>query len=208
MFVISGAYRYYLARTGLAGWFWNTYQLPAFFDLFAAGMLSAYLFVRARRERWWFTRRPWTAAAISAAALAAFYSLFGNLILQPGGPGAWIWQNTNRDLIAVLLAIATVFGPFGARVYRAVISNPGTRFIAFISYNLYLWNKPLLIMFTGRVSAGGGWPYGTALGIVAALGLCVAVAWFFTHFIEQPFLDRGWSALQRRKSIAEPKQAA
>jgi peptidoglycan/LPS O-acetylase OafA/YrhL len=204
MFAVSAIYRIHMEQTGLAGWFWNSYQLPGFLNLFAAGMLSAYLYTLARHRNWWFTTRPWISAGVAAVALVLFYALFRDLIQQPGGPGWWTWQNNHRDIVAGLLSVAAIFGPFGAEAATEVIANPVTQFLADISYNLYLWNKPLIIFFTATVAARGGWHAGSALGIVAVFGVCVAVAWFFTFFVERPFLERGWAvlppiaALQRR----------
>ncbi len=195
MFAISALYRIHLAQTGLAGTFWNSYQLPGFLNLFAAGMLSAYLYTLAKQRHWWFTTRPWVAGGIAAAALVSFYVLFYDLIRQTGGPGWWTWQNNHRDIIAVLLSVAAVCGPFGAEEITDFVANPVTQFLADISYNLYLWNKPLITFFVATTNARGGWHGGVALGAVVAMALCIAVAWFFTYFVERPFLERGWSVL-------------
>jgi len=195
MIAVSAAYRIHMAQSGLAGWFWPSYALPGFLNLFAAGMLSAYLLTLARNRQWWFTTRPWIAGGIAALALALFYAMFADLIHQPAGPGWWVWQNSHRDGIAVLLAVAAVTGPFGPRLLVGVVANPVTQFLADISYNLYLWHLPLIMLFSATVSARGGW-HGESVAALALLAaICIAVAWFFTFFVERPFLERGWTLL-------------
>jgi peptidoglycan/LPS O-acetylase OafA/YrhL len=195
MIVISAVYRWHLASTGFAGEYWHTNQLPAFLNLFAAGMFSSYLLVRARSKSWWFTGRPIVATVICALALTGVYAMLGAVIPQGGGPPVWTWQNDYRDVTAALLGVAAITGPFAVPQVRLIIDNPATRWVAFVSYNLYLWNKPLIIMFTSALDARGPWPYGSAAGIVAIVVIALAVAWFFTTFVEQPFLIDGWRRL-------------
>lgn len=58
LFAVSALYRWHIAQTGEVTQFFRTSALPAFLDLFGAGMLTAYLVLRARVRDWPIARMP------------------------------------------------------------------------------------------------------------------------------------------------------
>lgn len=118
-------------------------QMPAFLDLFAAGMLAAWVSGRARgataREA---QRRVWWATPLALAGAGVFLWLLLQLAYaSPAPEGIQNWQAVYRLPFALTLLAGTIGAIFAARWLRALAANPLLTFFGTISYNLYLWHK-------------------------------------------------------------------
>ncbi|GAC1658393.1 MAG: hypothetical protein NVS9B12_10870 [Vulcanimicrobiaceae bacterium] len=117
-------------------------QLPAYFDFFACGMLSSWLYV------FWRNRAPsapalrWIATVGAAVGflilIALMKSLFG-VRYEPNGFGAWqVYYRTPLALDCGLIAVASLFAfPF----WKRALANPALVFCSLVSYNWYIYHQ-------------------------------------------------------------------
>ncbi len=194
MFAIAAAYRYDLSTCCLAVETYNR-QIPAFLDIFAAGMLAAYGVAVVERR---FAERagvPALATALAIASVAGGIALiFWSNAVAYDTNGREHWTVFNRALVAIAAGGALFASCFAGGFVRAIVANPLTRFLSTISYNLYLWHTLVLIwLLHARIVPyktlvphdDDAWklPY-IALGWTLAIGISAAI----TYFIERPLL--------------------
>jgi peptidoglycan/LPS O-acetylase OafA/YrhL len=117
-------------------------QLPGFLDLFAGGIVAAILVARAKPPLSLGQRVLGTLVAL--AATVALFQLLRTL--EPAGriPGGIAdWQTRFRGVLALVLVVVVVATERALPVWRRWIAPSPLRFLALISYNLYLWHKLL-----------------------------------------------------------------
>jgi peptidoglycan/LPS O-acetylase OafA/YrhL len=115
-------------------------QLPGCLDLFACGMLAAFLSVALTKRPLPWLRRAGMGASI--AALAALLFLFRGYDYVSFEPcGTPLWQSRWRLPIGLLVMLIAVGGTLAPRAFQQVLANPPARFFGAVSYNLYLWHK-------------------------------------------------------------------
>lgn len=172
-----------------------TRELPAFLDVFASGMLAAYLVARLARNAAAGKRYTphFTALAIVCAG-AAFALLTSANAVQYVPGGRERWDVYNRTAFAAALGAGAFASCFAQRWWRALLTNAVFRFFSLISYNLYLWHTLVMIWM---------WKHGVPRAATAnphdddhwkivyiALGwsISIALATAVTYFIERPLL--------------------
>lgn len=167
-------------------------QLPAFFGVFANGMLASYAFV-------WLSTRVGREKRISVpSTAAALLCLFGIYAMQTSVSGAasvQVWQASHRYALSIVFALFLVFAALGARWFRFLFHNWVMTFCAAISYNVYIWHQWIAVQLKQwRIPYWEGeqapnltgdkvwqWRY-TLLVIFASL----AVATLLTYLFERP----------------------
>ncbi len=193
MFLVALGYRYGVAHCCLVSEPVNR-EVPAFFDVFGAGMLAAYGVAVVERRKGTPLRRGWaTIAALGALAAGLALVLSANTI-QYDDAGRERWILMNRTLVAVAAGAALFASCFAVRVFRTLIANPITRFLSTISYNLYLWHTLVLIWLwkhralpsvTVNQHDDPHWKFAYMIsGWALALGIATAL----TYFVERPLL--------------------
>ncbi|GAC1545237.1 MAG: hypothetical protein NVS3B16_14420 [Vulcanimicrobiaceae bacterium] len=194
MFAGALAYRYGVAGCCLVSEPINR-QVPAFFDVFAAGMLAAYgvAAVERRAGARARVRSLATLAAVAAVGAGLALVLSANAI-QYDRAGRETWILVNRTFVAVAAGSALFGSCFAARAWRALVANPLTRFLSLISYNLYLWHTLVLIWLwkhralssaTADPHADPRWQAAfIAVGWTVAIGISTAL----TYLVERPLL--------------------
>jgi peptidoglycan/LPS O-acetylase OafA/YrhL len=117
-------------------------QLPGFMGVFANGMLAAYGFVWLSTK---VTRR--LAVSIPATLLAVF--CLGLILycekVAPRTDPVQVWQASNRFSLSLLFALFIISSAFSARWFRFLLGNRAARFLAGISYNVYIWHQWLFV---------------------------------------------------------------
>lgn len=171
-------------------------QLPGFFAVFANGMLAAYAFVllgnRIKRGAW----LSWLSGAVVVLCLVMMMRM---LRRAPYVNPVQVWQAKNRFSMSMVFAVFVLSSALSARWYRAVLGNAVMRFLAAISYNLYIWHQWLFVKlkewripfwsgdtppnFTGDTA----WQIAyTVICLAAAFGAAVLA----THLVERPIAAR------------------
>ncbi len=170
-------------------------QLPAYLDLFAAGMGAAYLVAAARRADARRAPHPavWT-FAFAAAALFVWRVATGASDVTYVPDGRERFDIYGRTMLALGFGGLIVAGCNAARPLHRLVANPPLRFLSVVSYNLYLWHTLVMIWLwkhdvpraaTSDPHADDRWkgPY-IALGWSVSLAIATGV----TYFIERPLL--------------------
>lgn len=132
------------------------------------------------------------------------WSLIGTLALAALGV-AWVTQGLEPELFrgrlaaisltAALAVVAITAAPHGA-LARA-LSRPGLMGVGRLSYLLYLWHVPVIVLVTEERTGFGA---AQVLGLQAAITL-VAVA-VTRRYIERPIHTHGWSRGVRGPAVA------
>ncbi len=185
---LSETYRVVIAVLGLGTSFLWMNQLPAFLDVFGAGMFAAYalLWSRARGVSITATSSALAAAtfAIALAALGAA-SRVGATVSADAAHG---WLNDHRVLIGPLCIVLALSTSFSSQTLRGLVASRAIVFLSAISYNLYLWHLEISV-WLHAAGVAGPWLY------VLSLIVSIAFASLITYRLEQPLLKTGFAPL-------------
>lgn len=156
-------------------------NLPNFIDLFAFGMLSAWCYVHLGPK----IDRPIRRYGTSLLALVGSATIVVTAAtLASDHP--WLPSNPLHEVLGFGFAALTVGALASAQPWTILLSNPLLRFLATISYNLYLYNW--------MITYGVGHLTGAAF-VIAAVGLSIAAGALVTFALERPLLrlpDPAW----------------
>jgi peptidoglycan/LPS O-acetylase OafA/YrhL len=113
-----------------------------------------------------------------------------------GGPPEWIW---NGGLVAIaagalLIIVGALHAPDGP-VGRALALAP-LRWLGVISYSLYLWHWPVIVLMTADTTGWSGAPL-----LIARLATMVALSCVSFYLVERPLRRTDWAALRRRVHV-------
>jgi peptidoglycan/LPS O-acetylase OafA/YrhL len=113
-----------------------------------------------------------------------------------GGPPQWIWDG---GLVAIaacatLVVVGAMRAPRG--VAAVVLAFGPVRWVGLISYSLYLWHWPVIVLMT---PATIGWSGGPLLA--ARLGSMVALSCASYYLVERPLRRADWAAWHRRLHV-------
>ncbi|HKU67106.1 MAG TPA: acyltransferase [Candidatus Baltobacteraceae bacterium] len=186
------------------------YNLPGYLDIFAAGMISALLYVRWRELN-----------ARSIAPLATFAAIGGFVMLALLLQNLWsirtadewstVWQVQNRTLVAAAFTLMGLGSLLAVPAWQRLIANPVLLFFAAISYNLYLYHQPLArLLLKWRIPPYAGTdqhadPHWEVAYTLVAFAVTIAQAALVTYLFERPLLRvpvERWRALVSRKNAA------
>jgi len=113
-----------------------------------------------------------------------------------GGPPGWIWDG---GLVAIaacatLVVVGAMRAPRGA--VAMVLALRPVRWVGLISYSLYLWHWPVIVLMT---PATIGWSGGPLLA--ARLGSMVALSCASYYVVERPLRRADWAGWHRRLHV-------
>jgi peptidoglycan/LPS O-acetylase OafA/YrhL len=134
--------------------------------------------------------RNWTLlAGAGAVGIAAG-------VLSAGGPPTWVWDGglVGIAVCAGLLIVGSVRAP-DSPVARFLTLGP-VRWLGLISYSLYLWHWPVIVLMTPATTGLSG-PALLAVRLAAML----AAACGSYYLIEHPLRTADWGALTRRLHV-------
>lgn len=170
-------------------------QLPAFFSVYASGMLGAFAFVLIAYKQ---ERTPLLAyinLLIAILSIVAVDKLISSCAAV-NGTDAQQWQVENRTLLAMVFNVLIISLALSPKWVRWIFSNRFMRFLSGISYNLYIWHQWLAVelKYTWRIPSWEGttppnqlsdkvWMNKYAVIITAA---AFAVAVIVTYLVEKP----------------------
>lgn len=183
-------------------------QLPAFFGVFANGMAFSYLFVLLARH---VKRSAQMSALALCGLIGGIWLLTGMLKAAPQVDPVHVWQAEYRFRLSLVFALIVVSSALTFRSVRFLFSNAGMRFLAAISYNLYIWHQWIAVKFKEwRIPYWSGdtppnmtgdrawqWTY-TALIMLAAFSVAILT----TYLVEKPLADR--MLKPRTEKLREP----
>ncbi|HEX3981894.1 MAG TPA: acyltransferase, partial [Acidimicrobiales bacterium] len=135
-------------------------------------------------------RRVWSVlTVVGLAGLAVGASV-------AGGPPSWIWDG---GLVAIascatLVIVGAVRAPDGV-VGRVLALGP-VRWIGIISYSLYLWHWPVIVLMTTDTVGRSA-----ATLLAARLVTMVALSCASYYLVERPLRRADWGALHRRLHV-------
>src|SRR6185312_4350046 len=135
-------------------------------------------------------RRAWSILSLLGVVIVALGAVFAD------GPPDWIW---NGGLVAIgastlLIMVGALHVP-GGLVGRALALAP-VRWLGVISYSLYLWHWPVIVLMTGDST---GWS-GASL-LLARLGTMMTLSCLSFYVVERPLRRTDWAALRRRVRV-------
>ena len=168
-------------------------NLPGYLDVFAFGMLTAWLYMRFG-ERARASRLRVAAPLIAAAGVAFLVALLHNLYaFRAEDQWSMVWQVDKRTLLALSFAVVALGALLSARPVQLVLANAPLKFLALISYNLYLYHQLIAReLFTWHVPPFAGAPqydpHWQVQYTIVAFALSIAAAALVTYLIERPLL--------------------
>ncbi|HET6276884.1 MAG TPA: acyltransferase [Candidatus Cybelea sp.] len=116
-------------------------NLPGYLDIFAFGMMSAYAFVRFG-NLWRGAHMRLGGLAVAIGGVAFLIALLENLYAyRLYDQWSGVWQINNRPLLGAAFALITLGSLASPRWWQVLLDNLALRFMAAISYNLYLYHQ-------------------------------------------------------------------
>jgi len=195
-------------------------QLPAYLDVFACGMMAAYLcvFVRSRPRAVESSQTVVSQNLLVLVSIGAFVA-FGALMLslfkvryQPDSFDNWQW--INRIWLALTFLVLGVGSSLAAPWWRRLLANPILVFFATISYNLYIYHQVIADRMYYRFHfprahsvdphQDPSWQLAFTL---ASFALTIAFSSFVTYAFERPLLRDGPRALLVWRYLRKPAAA-
>ncbi len=117
-------------------------------------------------------------------------------VTEAGGPPWWIWDG---GLVAIagcagLVIVGALRAPTG--VGARVLAVRPLRWVGLISYSLYLWHWPVIVLMTPATTRWSGWPL-----LVSRLVAMVMLSCASYYLVERPLRRADWAALHRRLHV-------
>jgi len=124
-------------------------------------------------------------------------------ITTANGPPWWIWDGGLGAiaLCSTVLIVGSVRAPDGLAA-RLLTVGP-VQWLGLISYSLYLWHWPVIVLMTTETTGLAGWQL-----LVVRLAAMVAAACASYYLVEQPLRRADWGALARRVHVPAVTWAA
>ena len=180
-------------------------SFPSFLCVFANGMMGAVIVV-ALAER--LKREKFITVFFTALCLFSIGLIYYLMQYQFSAVADFkIWQIKYRYIISLVFGLFVISLIFSARGLRLLFANRVTKFLAFISMNLYIWHQQIaaylkewrIPYWTGEIppnEAGDTawqWKYAVIIVLVA-----FAAATGITYLVEKPCADL---ILRRKKNL-------
>ncbi len=150
-------------------------QLPGYMGHFALGILAGRVWMAGADMRSTGRRDLALGVACIAAILMLHWSVStASLVL---GEHAWL---LSLACLAAILFAAVALRPRWAEV---VLGNRPLRFFGRVSYSMYLYHIPLVLLMHVRIPAQGTW-----IAFPAYFAFLVGVSWLSYRYVELPYM--------------------
>ena len=160
------------------------HELPAYLDIYAAGMVVALAYVALARA----PARPYIWSIAMCAGVVGSLVLMHSMLPGSGFPNWTLPLAFNlvfRTLLGASFACATLGALLGVSPVRSIIGNTVMRFIATISYNLYLWHIVVDYAIKPYIQPLNNWPM---TFVIISTGVSIIIATIITFGFERPLL--------------------
>ena len=171
--------------------------LPGFLDLFAFGMLAAYLLLWIR-QRQAIARLRYVFTVHAIAGFITMLIMFRwayDIRYDPLPPE--VWQSNNRQYLGLLFLSISVASTFAIGLWQKIVANRVLLFLSTISYNLYIWHQSVGVLIRDR----HWWKANTSTPMydpnwrlsymIVAVTASIVVASLITYGFERPLLRLG-----------------
>jgi peptidoglycan/LPS O-acetylase OafA/YrhL len=168
-------------------------NLPGYLDIFACGMIAAYAYVH-YAPRVANARLRLAAPLVMLLGLAGLIALLENLYaFRFVDQWAGVWQVDRRPLLGAAFAVIALGALTSPRWAQRLFDNAPLRFMATISYNLYLYHQMIAReLLAWRIPSYVGDPHYDPLWQVRyteiAFAVTIAQAAVVTYAVERPLL--------------------
>ncbi len=113
-----------------------------------------------------------------------------------GGPPSWIWEGGLVAIAACATVVVVGVTKAGGGAAAQALAFGPLRWVGLISYSLYLWHWPVIVLITPATVGWSGWPL-----LLARLGTMVALSCASYYVVERPLRRADWTAWARRMYI-------
>ena len=199
-------------------------QLPGFLDLFACGMLAAYITVYLRSHLKFQEQLAPFFTLLAVIAFALFiYMLIWFDNIKGFENSTFIWQIGNRHFFGLIYLVLGVSSAMSLQIWKTVLANKVLLFMSVISYNLYIWHQLLGAKLnewkipmpsTADPHADHQWQI---LYTLLAIAVSISFSALITYAFERPILKNGFKkyvkniftllGLGNKKALSADKQA-
>jgi peptidoglycan/LPS O-acetylase OafA/YrhL len=174
-----------ITHAGLTADVWF-FGMPGYLPLFAFGACASYVYARWIRTS---ESPPAFRAVMAAASIVAFGAFVVEMVRiqhESMALAAWIWDLHHRFELSAIFAVLALSLLAAVPRGHSAIANPVVRFIAAISYNMYLWNAPVIALLALSWHAA---PFVPLLAVT--LALVTGIAFLIHRFFERPLMRFG-----------------
>ena len=182
-------------------------RLSAMLDVYANGMLAAWIFVKlkkAPRKAW----RAWLNTLLTILAAVLIYHILDAQLSRRGGETVHMGQMLRRFPLSALGGVFLVCGSRSILILRRLFSNGIIRFLSGISFNFYIWHQFLAVRLKAwRIPRYEGvdphlaglmpWQWQYTLCCFAA---AIITAVIITYLVEKPCAKRIKQLLSRKEA--------
>lgn len=179
-----------IAAVAAVTWFWppaetaaNSIALMPYLGIFLLGSLAAVVLKQYREtlasQEGWLGWIGWL--AIGAGLLTVPH--FWRLLVDPEAAN----QVFHRSFVlyGLIWSVAIIVASAGSNSYTRFFSLTPCRFLGRISFSVYLWHYPLILLVNRHV------PVDAAIKSVIAIGVTLIVSYVSYRIIERPFIMWG-----------------
>ena len=196
MFLIGNLWRLYICFSHQNLFTLEMHELPAFIDVFATGMLSAYVYILISFRKTTIVSTI-SYSTLMIVGLITFSLLINNLIKTSDPVWPATWQVYFRSLLAIVFAMTSIGAIFAWKPLQFIFNNRLIVFIGFISYNWYLWHEVIAnVLIINHVVVNSNIQQASdsqkTLFLFISLIISLTISILLTYNFEQPLMKLKW----------------
>jgi peptidoglycan/LPS O-acetylase OafA/YrhL len=173
-------------------------QLPGFVDLYAFGMLSAYILTSEKIIGINKKRLKIFATLVALVTVFIFIKMLVGLDNTPYSLNYIpIWQANNRQYLGLIFSAMVIATFFSVKLWKKLFANKVLFFISTISYNLFIWHQVIAIQLKNYRIPGFAVndphqnPVWQIQYTIVTVILSLMAATLITYLFEKPIIKKG-----------------